>query len=112
MAEIILNPDVEIVHDDDRKLYWLMRQAIDTAFLKAMHKHLKEEDHCYHLCSNRYIDVRQLSLKNMIDQQSMSMNPKEILEKCLASVNDELIEALTNVVAVYRECDRRGIKIK
>lgn len=112
MAEIILNPDIEILNENDRKLYWLFRQAIDTKFLKSMKTHLDEKEHCYHVCFNQYIDMRQLSLKQFIDQQSQQNHPKEILESLVNSTDEELIEAITNIIAVYRECERRGIKIK
>lgn len=112
MAEIILNPDVEIIHDEDRKLYWHFRQVMDTRFLGAIDMHIKECDHCYHICFNQYLDVRQLSLKQFVDQQSQQHTPKEVLEQMLKQTGDELIEAITNLIAVHREFNRRGMKIK
>jgi hypothetical protein len=112
MAEIILNPDVEILDENDRKLYYLFRQAIDTKFLKAVQRHVKEEEHLYHICLNQYVNVRQLSLKQTIDQNSQQHHPKELLEQFTDQCEDELVEAIVNAIAVYRECERRGIRIK
>ena len=112
MAEIILNPEVEILDENDRKLYWLFRQTVDTKFLAAMNHHLKENDHCYNICFNQYIDVRQLSLKQFIDQHSQHNHPRDVLEQLSNSIGDELTDAITNMIALYRECQRRGIKIK
>lgn len=112
MAEIILNPDIEIVNEDDRKLYWLFRQAVDTQFLKSVKNHLEGGEHCYNICFNQYLDVRQLSLKQFVDQQSQQHHPKDIFEQLLDSIDNELTESLTNMIAVYREMERRGIKIK
>ena len=112
MVEIILNPDIEILDENDRKLYWLFRQAVDTKFLAAMKHHLDEGEHCYNICFNQYLDVRQLSLKQFIDQNSQQHNPRDIFEQLLDSIGNELTEAVTNMIAVHREMERRGIKIK
>lgn len=112
MSEIILNPDVEILDAKDRELYWLFRQAIDSKFLKAMKTHLDEKEHCYNVCFNQYADMRQLSLKRFVDQNLQVYSNKEIFEQLLESTGEQLIEAITNMIAIYREMERRGIRIK
>jgi hypothetical protein len=110
--EIILNPEIEILDENDRHLYWLMRQSVDTIFLKAIKTHFKEKDHCYNVCFDQYANMRQFSLKQTIDEQSQHYNIRAMMEQIVNNVNEELIEALINSIAVYRECERRGIKIK
>lgn len=112
MAEIILNPDVEIKNEEDRKLYWIFRQVVDTKFLRSMNNHLEEQDHCYHNCFNQYVDIRQLSLKEMLDENSKNHSPKQLLEQIHESVTQELTDAITNMIALYREAERRGVKLK
>lgn len=111
MSEIILDPNIEIRHDLDRELYWRFRQVVDSKFLKAINQHLEEKEHCYHVCFNQYLDVRQLSLKRFIDSNEQ-FPPRDILEQVFNQVGDELVEVITNMLAVYRECERRGIKLK
>lgn len=111
-TEIVLNPDVEIVNDDDRKLYWLFRMATDSKFLAAMHSHNIEGDHNYHNCFNQYLDLRQLSLKQFIDSNGRELHVQDILDQLVDSIGNELTEAITNMIALIREAERRGLKLK
>lgn len=111
-AEIILNPDVEILNEDDRKLYWQFRLAMDSKFLAAMHNHNIEGDHSYHNCFNQYLDLRQLSLKQFIDSNGREHHAQDILDQLVDSIGNELTDAITNMIALIREADRRGLKLK
>ncbi len=108
---IILDPNIEIVHDKDRELYWRFRQVIDTKFLRAINSHLETKEHCFHECFNQHLDVRQLSLKRFIEANP-DLHPKDILEQISSQIDEELVEILTNFIAIYKECERRGIKLK
>jgi hypothetical protein len=111
-TEIVLNPDVEIVNDDDRKLYWQFRMATDSKFLAAMHNHNTEGDHSYHACFNQYLDIRQLSLKQFIDSNGREHHAQDIIDQLVDSIGNELTEAITNMIALIREAERRGLRFK
>lgn len=112
MAEIILSPEIEIRNDKDRELYWLFRQAVDSKFLADMNQHLADSDHCYSGCFNDYLDIRQLSLKQFIDNSHRDQHADEIIEQLVKSIGRELTDAISNMIAIYREAERRGIAIK
>lgn len=109
---IIINPEVEIVDKNDRKLYYRMRQILDTCFLNSVAEHVEENNHLYHSCFNAGVMMQQKSLKDFIDIRMQVDTPENTLAQMILNCSGQFTDNLRDLLAMIDECERRGIKFK
>ncbi len=108
---IILSPEHEIMSDEDRALYYQMRQILDTCFLNSIKIHLDKEDHLYSKCFGTAVLLTQKEVKDLLDNRAEVQNPSELLKEMVSNCADEFTSHLRNLLAMQAEAERRGIKI-